>query len=73
MKQKRNEGRRKFISQGLASGASIFTTGLGKKNEEITLLTPDGKLVKVDKKIIDPIKKGTKATNIEILKWTGKA
>ena len=38
--------------------------------EKIKMLTPDGQLVEVDKRLIEKIKSGKKASNKEILDWT---
>ena len=76
--EKRNKtSRRKFLSLGLATGGALVTSelhavpsGLPNENKAIILLTPDGKLVEVNKQIIEAAKMGKKASNQEILIWT---
>ncbi|MBK9982299.1 MAG: hypothetical protein IPP15_07725 [Saprospiraceae bacterium] len=68
--------RRRFLSLGLLSGAglltekaSAMTSGL-EEDEKISMLTPDGKLVEVSKKILEKSEDREKANNAKILKWT---
>jgi len=77
MNKEEKHNRRKFLSLGLLTGAAMITqqakaeTTESKKNQEtMMLLTPDGKLVEVQKSIVQTAKSGSKATNQEILKWT---
>ncbi|MDE3248932.1 MAG: hypothetical protein KGO82_09755 [Bacteroidota bacterium] len=57
-----NKSRRDFLS--------MFATLAGQhKGETIKLLTPDGQLVEVDKRIVDAASNRTKAGNAEILQW----
>ena len=78
MKKRDKHNRRKFLSFGLLSGAALLTQSVkaesvepGTENEEtMMLLTPDGKLVEVRKNIVQKAKSGSKASNLEILKWT---
>jgi hypothetical protein len=78
MKMKEKHNRRKFLSLGLLAGAAMLAPGVQAEslesnsgNEEtVMLLTPDGKLVKVKKSVVQKAKSGTKASNQEILKWT---
>ena len=56
-KQPANKSRRSFLS-GL----------LNSKKEKVKMLTPDGKLVEIDKDILDAASK-QKVTNKEILQW----
>lgn len=77
-KHKSNEPgtRRKFLSLGLLSGAALLTTkadamaSLTDDEEKITMLTPDGKLVEVPKRIVDQAGDRTKAKNQDILDWS---
>ena len=49
-----------------------FLTGglLGKeKKEMIKMLTPDGKLVEIEKDVLDKVSKKQKSTNREIYDW----
>ena len=39
------------------------------KSEKSQLLTPDGQLVEVDRKVIESNKRGKKASNNQILTW----
>lgn len=57
-----NKSRRDFFS---------MLSGLTEKNsgEKIQLLTPDGKLVEVDKKIVAAATNRMKAGNTEIMQW----
>ncbi|MEQ1798464.1 MAG: hypothetical protein ABL872_10965 [Lacibacter sp.] len=56
--------------QGDKSRRWFLTGGLfgGEKKEMIKMLTADGKLVEVDKKVLDAAAKQT-ATNKDILNW----
>ena len=56
-KQTGNKSRRGFFS-------SFF-----KKPEMVKMLTPDGKLVEVDKSVIEKATSGKKATNNDIYDW----
>lgn len=57
-----NKSRRDFLS--------MFSARAGQhKNEKIKLLTADGQLVEVDKRIVDAASNRTKAGNAEILQW----
>jgi len=38
--------------------------------EKIQMLTPDGKLVEVDKRVLDQVAEKKKAANTDILDWT---
>lgn len=55
-----NKSRRWFLTGGLS--------GSGKK-EMVKMLTADGKLVEVDKAIIEAASKKQKASNKEIFNW----
>ncbi len=76
-KQIKDSGsRRKFLSLGLLGGAGLIAGAAGslipiEQEEEMTsMLTPDGKLVQVSKKVLDQIAERRKAGNEDILKWT---
>lgn len=56
--KKSTQSRRGFLS--------LLTRG---QQEKVKLLTADGKLVEVDKAVLDQVKKNQKATNKEILQW----
>ena len=72
-KEKRN--RRSFINSILATGtAAGLITPLGtnpKSNSEtkIKMLTPDGKLVEVNKSVIEKATGSKKATGKEVFEW----
>ena len=50
------------------SRRSFFTGLMNLNNEKIKMLTPDGKLVEVDKAVFDAASK-QKVNNKEILQW----
>jgi hypothetical protein len=50
------------------SRRSFFTSFLNSKKEKVKMLTPDGKLVEVDKAVLDAASK-QKVNNTEILQW----
>jgi hypothetical protein len=64
MKTKPTNNRRDFLK--------LFTKPVQAsiENEKIMLLTPDGKLVEVDKQIVLQAKSGSKVSNQEILTWS---
>lgn len=68
--------RRKFLSLGLLGGAALLTqkteamASLTDDDEKISMLTPDGKLVEVSRKIYDQAIERQKATNPDILQWS---
>ena len=80
MKQKSiNTGsRRRFLSLGLLGGAGLLTqkveamTTISQEEETVSMLTADGKLVEVNKKIFEQSKEVVKdkTRNSDILKWT---
>lgn len=76
--EKDKTARRKFLALGLLGGASLFTqkaaamTPLSEEDEKVSMLTPDGKLVEVSKKIVDQSAQRGKATNKDILNWSEK-
>ncbi|MEP7110076.1 MAG: hypothetical protein ABI760_18925 [Ferruginibacter sp.] len=59
-KKAETKSRRWFLTGGLS--------GAGKK-EMIKMLTADGKLVEVEKSVVDAVAKKQKATNKEIFDW----
>lgn len=38
-------------------------------NQKVKMLTPDGKIVEIDKEVLDMVTKNKKATNKEIYDW----
>ena len=59
---------------GLKSRRSFFSMLMGEKDkntksEMVKMLTADGKLVEVDKKVLDEVSNKQKATNKEIYDW----
>jgi hypothetical protein len=81
MKQnsKDNSSRRKFLSLGLLSGAALFTqkaeamASLSEDDEKVSMLTADGKLVEVSKKLIEQSTSREKAKNEDIFNWAENA
>lgn len=61
-KQTSDKSRRDFFS-------SLFSSNEKSKNEKVKMLTPDGKLVEVDKDVLDKITGRKKASNEDILNW----
>lgn len=59
-KKSTNKSRRWFLTGGMLDSP---------KKEMVKMLTPDGKLVEVDKAIFDQVAKKQKATNKEIYDW----
>ncbi|MDP4262502.1 MAG: hypothetical protein Q8941_08220 [Bacteroidota bacterium] len=47
----------------------LFTGKDPGKTEKVKMLTADGKLVEVDKAVLDQARKNKKTTNKEILHW----
>jgi hypothetical protein len=64
-KQPDNKSRRWFLSLFL-SGNENVTAG---KTEKVKMLTADGKLVEVDKALLDKATKKFKASNKDIFDW----
>lgn len=61
-KQPADKSRRDFFS-------SLFSANEKNKSEKVKMLTPDGKLVEVDKDVLDKITGSKKASNEDIYKW----
>jgi hypothetical protein len=57
-KKPTNESRRQF-----------FVKLLGSQGEKVKLLTPDGKLVEVDKAVVQAASQNKKASNKDIYDW----
>ena len=78
MKKKTSDGnnRRKFLSLSLLGGAGLLSQKatamlpVQPEEETVSMLTPDGKLVKVNKRILDQMQERQKAGNKDILNWT---
>jgi hypothetical protein len=60
-KNHKDRNRRSFLS--------LFFSGKEKKAETIKMLTPDGKLVEVDKAVFEEAARKKKASNKEIYNW----
>ncbi|HEX4875242.1 MAG TPA: hypothetical protein VFV31_01130 [Chitinophagaceae bacterium] len=58
-----NSSRRKFFSLILSASENA------EKPEMLKMLTPDGKLVEIDKKVFEAASKKQKASNKEIYDW----
>ena len=71
-----NNNRRKFLTLGLLGGAGLFSAKasamlpIEPEEEKVSMLTPDGKLVEVSKRVLDQIEDRKKAANQDILEWT---
>lgn len=68
----KSTNRRDFLKKSLLAAAAVSATPLAAKasgsGETVKMLTPDGKLVEVDKAILAKATK-KKVTNREILEW----
>ena len=58
--QEKSQSRRWFLS--------LFSSRKPEA-EKVKMLTPDGKLVEVDKVMLDKARQGHKASNADILQW----
>ena len=78
MKNQKMESRRKFLLKGfsdknrLIADIASLVRGDEEQNEKIKLLTADGKLVEVDRKVIKKSQPAVKTSNAEILEWMEK-
>lgn len=54
---------------GSVSLFGLFSTPKAKKTDTVKMLTPDGRLVEVDKNILAAKTTGKKASNQEIYDW----
>ncbi len=73
--KKDNPSRRKFFSLALLGGASLIASEATaqttpESGEKVKMLTPDGKLVEVDKSVLEQSTTHKKASNQDILNWT---
>jgi len=71
----KNPNRKKFLLWGAAVLSSFtvlnfFSGSKQKKNETVKMLTQDGKLVEIDKKLL--ASSGNKISNQELQKWVKK-
>lgn len=55
------KSRRKFLS--------LFFPPAAEKTAKVKMLTPDGKLVEIDKEVLEKSRTNQKASNEEILNW----
>jgi hypothetical protein len=77
MEKDKSLSRKKFLSWGvglttlLAVPSALFGKSTPKKTEgkPVKLLTPDGKLVQVDEKILEAARTQKKVSNKEIYDW----
>ena len=78
MSSKKKRDRRNFISSILAAGtatASITPVSANPKSttgNKIKMLTADGKLVEVDKSVIEKIAASKRASEQEVFEWMDK-
>jgi hypothetical protein len=69
MGNNKNETRsERVIPAGNSSRRGFFTSFLKPKKEKVKMLTADGKLVEIDKEILDAAT-AQKVNNKEILQW----
>jgi hypothetical protein len=70
-----SNNRRKFLSLGLLGGAGLLSQKaaammpIEPEAEKVKMLTPDGKLVEVDQRVLDQVAEKTKAANTDIFDW----
>lgn len=78
MSPKKKYNRRIFINSIIATGAAAavitpLVPDLKPKNgDKIKMLTPDGKLVEVDRSVIEKATGSKKATGQEVFEWMDK-
>jgi len=70
----KNHSRRKFLSLGLLAGAGLIASDAAaapanKSDETVKMLTPDGKLVEVDKAVIAKSSSKKQASKKDVMKW----
>jgi hypothetical protein len=72
--------RRSFLSLGLLGGAGLLTSkaeamipDMEDDQEKVQMLTPDGKLVEVSKRVLEQSSDRQKANNKDILDWSQTA
>jgi len=65
------KSRRAFLTLGLSNSESKKTTTEQnhKGNEKVKMLTPDGRLVEIDKALLANKRNKKKTTNEDILDW----
>lgn len=51
------------------SRRGFFSRFTNPQKEKVKLLTPDGRLVEVDKQVVDQARQKQKASNREIYRW----
>lgn len=69
--KEQSSSRRNFLKKGLLAAAAVTAAPLAAQageGEKVKMLTPDGKLVEVDKSVVAKAAK-KKVTNQEILDW----
>ncbi len=64
-KKMAGKSRRNFLLTFVSGGKNATT-------EKVKLLTTDGKLVEVDKAVLDAVTNKQKATNLDICNWVKK-
>ena len=68
-KKTEDKSRRWFLSLFLSGNDDASTAKLPGDGEKVKMLTAEGKLVEVDKRILDAATKKQKASNKQILTW----
>lgn len=78
MEKEKNVDRKKFLTWGLGIASMLAlpsalwgrsTKSAKDKGKPVKLLTPDGKLVQVDEKILNAARSNKKVSNKEIYDW----
>ncbi len=73
--KKKSESRRNFLLKGISNRKQLITDIASliydedQEVEKIKMLTPDGKLVEVDRRVVESAKAKSKASNSDILNW----
>lgn len=68
-KNKRDRSRRSFLSLFLNGNNDTTSSTNEDKPEMVKMLTADGKLVQINKAVLDAASKKQKSTNKEIYDW----
>ena len=75
MKKKSSESRRKFLLKGFSNRDQLFSDIAaimreeGQQGDKIKMLTSDGKLVEVERRVLEDLPSSAKTSNAEILEW----
>ncbi len=75
MNNKEKNNRRSFLKIILSAGSAIGLLSPGKSNtksrssDKVKMLTADGKLVEIEKSVLDKKVRSKRATNEEVFEW----